>query len=109
MRMLLLLIPIAIGWTGCGQREVKSGVSEPFPPTFSAIRSTILMPRCSRCHSLVESRKLLLEKWVVPGNAASSDLFEVTDGGSMPPYGNKLLDEEVEAIRLWIEAGAPND
>jgi mono/diheme cytochrome c family protein len=67
------------------------------------------MPRCSRCHSLVESRKLLLEKWVVPGNAASSDLFEATDGGSMPPYGNKLLDEEVEAIRLWIEAGAPND
>lgn len=109
MRMLLLLIPIAMSWTACGQREVKSGVTEPFPPNFSSIRSTILMPRCARCHSLVESRKLLLEKWVVPGSALSSDLFEVIDGGSMPPYGNKLLDEEVEAIRLWIDAGAPND
>lgn len=58
---------------------------------------------------MVESRKLLLGKWVVPGDAAGSELFSAIDGGSMPPYGNKLLDEEIEAVRLWIEAGAPND
>jgi hypothetical protein len=39
----------------------------------------------------------------------ASELFEVIDSGSMPPYGNKLLDEEIEAVRLWIDAGAPHD
>ncbi len=109
MRKLLLLLPMALSLTACGQREIKSGVTEPFPAKYSQIRSSILMPRCGRCHSLVESRKLLLEKWVVPGDAMASELFESIDSGSMPPYGNKLLDEEVEAVRLWIEAGAPND
>lgn len=109
MRMLLLLIPIAMSWSACGDREVKSGVTDPFPAKFSHIRSTILMPRCARCHGLVESRQLLLEKWIVPGDAMASELFEAIDSGSMPPYGNKLLDEEVEAVRLWIDAGAPND
>lgn len=109
MRMLLLLIPFAMSWTACGKREIKSGVTDPFPAKFTHIRSTILMPRCARCHGLVESRQLLLEKWVVPGDAMASELFESIDSGSMPPYGNKLLDEEVEAVRLWIDAGAPND
>lgn len=109
MRMLLLLLPLTMSLLACGKREIKSGVTDPFPANFSQIRSTILMPRCARCHSLVESRQLLLEKWVVPGDAMASELFESIDSGSMPPYGNKLLDEEVEAVRLWIEAGAPND
>jgi hypothetical protein len=107
--MILLLLPLALGWSGCGEREVKSGVTDPFPPHYSDIRSRILMPRCARCHALVESRQLLLEKWVIPGDAMASELYEVIDSGSMPPYGNKLLDEEIEAVRLWIDAGAPHD
>ena len=67
------------------------------------------MPRCSMCHGLVESRKLLLEKWVTPGDALASPMYHAIDSGSMPPYNNKLLDEEIEAIRLWIDGGAAND
>jgi hypothetical protein len=106
MRMFLLLIPIALSGATCGKREVKSGTVDPFPANFNDIRSRILMPRCVRCHGLVESQQMLVEKWVVPGDAHGSALFRAIDSGSMPPYGHKLVDEEIEAVRLWIDAGA---
>jgi mono/diheme cytochrome c family protein len=108
MRSFFVLMGL-IGMMACGDRTIKSGVVDPYPPQYSRIRSLILMPRCSKCHSLVESRKLLLEKWVVPGDPDNSHLYGAVNAGTMPPYGNKLLDEEIEAIRLWINAGAPND
>jgi len=109
MNVLLRIAFVIASVSACGDRTVKSGVDQPFPPQFNAIRQKILMPRCAKCHSLVESRKLLLEKWVQPDDADASELYSSIVGGSMPPYGNKLLDEEIEAIRLWIELGAPND
>lgn len=110
MRHIPYLILIFI-LNSCGSRELKSGVTreEAFPANFTDIRERILIPRCANCHGIVESHKLLLEKYVVPGNAKASELWEVVEGGSMPPYSGKLLDEEIEAIAAWIDAGAKND
>ena len=43
---------------------------------------------------------------VQPGSAEQSLLYEKVRTGSMPLGGEKLKDEEIEAIRRWIEAGA---
>lgn len=106
---LLLGVGIAAALAACGERKVKSGIEDPFPADFQSIRARILLPKCGKCHSLVESHKLLLKSWVIPGVATESELYEAIEGGSMPPYGNKLLDEEIESIRQWIDAGAALD
>ena len=106
---LLVFFLFSVALLACGDRTLKSGVVDPFPPRFTVIKERILLPKCGKCHSLVESHKLLMDGWVIPGNAAASELYEATEGGSMPPYGSKLLDEEIEGIRQWIDAGAPLD
>ena len=111
MNASLLLCGLSFAWalTSCGDRSVKSGVMDPFPAEFKVIKQRILLPKCGKCHSFVESHKLLLKNWVVPGAAGESELYEVIEGKSMPPYGNKLLDEEIESIKQWIDSGAKLD
>jgi mono/diheme cytochrome c family protein len=46
---------------------------------------------------------------VVPGNAASSRLVELVTAGQMPPGGSKLSASEIEIIRSWVDAGAPDN
>ncbi len=94
---------------GCGSdRAINSGVAdqEAFPPTFTAIRQRIIEPRCTSCHESFVSHNLLVKKFIVPGSPQASELFEEVENGAMPPYGSKLMDEEIEAIRVWIENGA---
>ncbi len=50
--------------------------------------------------------------WIVPGQPASSRLFQVVklsdrDPGAMPPTGHAISQAEVAKLRAWIQAGAP--
>jgi hypothetical protein len=47
-------------------------------------------------------------KYVVPGNASSSMLYQDVVNGSMPP-GGSLTQAQKDAIKNWINAGAQNN
>ncbi len=79
----------------------------------------ILVGRCLGCHGEASplagldlgTRETLLKgsgtgPVLIPGKAAISRLVQRVADGTMPPKG-KLPTAEVEAIRAWVEAGAP--
>jgi hypothetical protein len=98
-------------FVACGERKLKDGVSgeEAFPPRFSEIRDRIIVPKCAGCHEEMMSYKILTTKYLVSGSPEQSGFFTEVQGDSMPPYSDKLLDEEKASIRTWIEKGAPLD
>jgi hypothetical protein len=78
--------------------------------------------RCFNCHGgekvendfSVETYEALMKgSWngpvLEPGDPNSSYLVELIESGDMPNRGPRLLPAEIEAIRAWIEAGAPNN
>lgn len=82
----------------------------------------VLHRRCFGCHNIrnpqgrfnVSNWKMLTTSGesadiVVPGDAASSLLFNVIDDGSMPAESDPLSEAETEKIRRWIELGARLD
>jgi hypothetical protein len=46
---------------------------------------------------------------VTPGDPDSSDLFQQVDSGRMPQSGGRLSSADIELLRQWILAGAPNN
>src|SRR5262245_25439428 len=77
---------------------------------------------CYRCHGqdganeggfnyVLDARRLVERRKVLPGNAAKSRLFRrVTNPDDpMPPEGEKARPskDDIAALRQWIEAGAP--
>jgi hypothetical protein len=78
--------------------------------------------RCFNCHGgekvendlSVESYETVMKgSWngtvLEPGNPDGSYLVELIESGEMPNRGPRLLPAEIEAIRTWVEAGAPNN
>jgi hypothetical protein len=51
----------------------------------------------------------LYGKVIEPGNAEESYLVELVAAGDMPKEGDPLPPEEIELIKRWITAGAPNN
>jgi hypothetical protein len=83
---------------------------------------SILQNRCWKCHGeALQLSKLDLrtreaalkggEKGpaIVPGKAAESKLYRLVSGAEKPsmPMDGKLADEEIAALKTWIEQGAP--
>jgi hypothetical protein len=46
---------------------------------------------------------------VVPGDAASSPLYQAVASGQMPRTGARLSDSELALVRDWIDSGAQNN
>ncbi len=108
----LLVFFALLGLLSCGtERSLVSGVSETeaYPPTFTEIRRRIIEPKCISCHESFVSYKELLSGYVVAGQPNASELLLEVEGEAMPPYGAKLIDAEVQAIRTWIANGANYD
>ena len=89
------------------------------PPRFQSDILPIFELNCLSCHgefqrqSGLDLRTLgtLLEGGgsgpaLVPGSASESLLLARILAGEMPADGNRLPDQEIELIRLWIESGA---
>ena len=43
------------------------------------------------------------------GDVEGSYLFDMIVAGDMPEEGDPVPEEEIQLIRTWIEAGAPNN
>lgn len=96
--------------------------SDPLVPTFSSIKSHILVPKCLNCHSPggqaaripMSTLKELLEsplELVIPGNPEESSVvivIEKQDSKRMPPpeSGDPLSSQEIQIIKEWIQNGA---
>jgi uncharacterized membrane protein len=94
--------------------------SIPDPLDFAAHVFPILKKRCLECHGpeLQEAElrvdlqeSMLVEDFVVPGDAANSRLYEVLiseDDDRMPPIGEHkpLPTSEIVVIKAWIDQGA---
>jgi hypothetical protein len=91
-------------------------------PPLAARAGQILEKRCHRCHGqdgvaeggfnfvLRRDRLVAGNQYVTPGNAKDSFLLERIVDKEMPPPGEEppLEPAEIEALREWINAGAPD-
>ena len=82
----------------------------------------ILERHCVQCHGGNKTEEGLVLKtyadvlagsWngvvVEPGSAEGSLLLKQIVSGKMPKKGPRLLPSEIQAIRDWIDAGAPDN
>lgn len=96
--------------------QTTSGVS------FSADVLPILQKSCVNCHGGQRtSADLDLRTFaalmngsedgpvVIPGDAANSLLVTLSESGKMPKRGAKLTPEQIQVLKDWVNAGAPNN
>ncbi len=118
-------------------QEWIAGGAPPFPPEdpqsptppvvprseLAAQVKTILIQHCYECHQLKDAKGGILvmdhnlltltRAVVVPGQPEKSELYQLLlvaddDPLLMPPIAQpRMATEEIDAIRRWIEAGAP--
>ena len=88
----------------------------------------IFQNRCAQCHgavgedgevrtevslNLLEYERIMMGSEFGPvveaGSAENSFLLEMIVEGNMPEEGDPVPEDEIEVIRAWIEAGAPNN
>ncbi len=95
------------------------------PAAFDATVRSLFEANCLACHRAgnalgglsIETRESALlggeeGPSIVPGDAEASPLWTrlivpAGESGAMPPAGARLTEAEVEAVREWIEGGAP--
>lgn len=135
--MTKFLLP-ALVLTGVALAAVRTpGLDARHAPTLAAAPDTVSFARdilpileksCVECHGEVDEdgfpymeAGLDLRTWaevmegsefgsvVEPGNPGESYLFTMVENGDMPDQGDPLLAEQIELIRRWIEAGAPDN
>src|SRR5262249_19528405 len=86
----------------------------------AARAQAFLKAHCYRCHGeggavegginyILDINKLIQRRKVTPGESAKSRLYQRVARGQMPPRSVKARPSaaEVEALRRWIDAGAP--
>src|SRR3954451_8702250 len=107
-----------------GEAKADTKISE-----LPAKAKGVLKAYCYHCHGrdgraeggfnvVIDLAKLVETKKVIPGKAAESKLLRRVVEGSMPPKEDfeaedgakppRPKPEEVEILRAWIDAGAPN-
>lgn len=125
MRFSIVLLVALLGLAGCGFHQDKvqpvtasAVVDEPLLPTFSSIRSKLLVPRCGACHPIGVkdptdyawlARAAVGEKrLLVPGDPESSFLYLIFRD-NLREGVPKTTDAERDAIFTWIKNGSAND
>lgn len=96
----------------CGKSSGVDSVTQ-VSPTYSSISGVILQPDCVSCHSGAigygfDTYANTMRE-VKPGDPSSSPLYSSVSSGQMPPNGNTLSQEQIQAISDWITAQAPNN
>jgi mono/diheme cytochrome c family protein len=104
-----MLIAVVVLASGCATIDPKAQVA----PTYRSISATILSVSCVQCHGVLGGYSFdtydHTMKAVSPGDPDSSRLYFVVSKGKMPKLGTKLSAPQVQAIRDWIIAGAPDN
>jgi uncharacterized membrane protein len=109
-------------------RLEKKGVDseldyETLPLTFANLKKHILDPKCTFCHSGDDAEPsfdpIIFTSYdstingnfiplLVKGDAENSSLYKAVASGDMPPKTkNDLNDAEVDYVKRWIDACAP--
>jgi serine/threonine-protein kinase len=102
-----------------GTFAAPAPAAEPDPKL--ALQAALVLKKCcARCHGpggtneggmnyILDPRKLIEKKKVVPGNPAQSRLYKKVVEDEMPPEDEKPRPskEEVAVLERWVRAGAP--
>lgn len=120
----ILILAVALAsFTACNSRFDKvaadgGGFTAEQLTTFDALKTDLFDQRCSRCHSSANASGgvdlssyvsiLSTAGLVVRGSPDASLIYTEVDTGGMPVGDSRLTPREVQAIRDWILAGAPN-
>lgn len=107
---------VAVSTDGGVPNEAPAGP----PPEIALQAQQILKSNCHRCHGdggsaegglnfILRREKLVAAGgYVIPGNPGQSRLLQRILAGEMPPDdGTKLAAADVEVLKQWIAAGAP--
>jgi mono/diheme cytochrome c family protein len=106
--------------SGCSFREDRLGNNEAtVKPWFTNLFTTLIVPKCLRCHDSAGSRgKLDLSNYesilsvVKKGDPEGSTLYTSligVPGGTMPLEGTPLTTRQIKVVADWIRANAPLD
>jgi hypothetical protein len=85
--------------------------------TFSEVNTQIFQPLCVQCHGSGGNSPDLSSysafatntTFVVPGDPATSLVYEMVQSGSMPQGGPTLSTADLDLINEWITQGALNN
>ncbi|MDR3606989.1 MAG: cytochrome c [Oligoflexia bacterium] len=106
------------GTGGGAPNPTSTSTSSPTPTsaTFTQVNQQILQVSCVSCHSGGQAPNLSSydgfatnTAYVVPGDAATSLIYTITESGQMPPGGPALSAAQEQLLANWINAGAPNN
>ena len=86
-------------------------------PTFENYVGPLMAGKCAGCHGDLATAGLNIKTYeglmkgsskgpvIIPGDAANSKLFQIQSAGG---HFANLTAEELEIIKQWIDAGAPD-
>ncbi len=118
--LLRFFIACALLWSSPALHVLAA---DTLPPDFFKTKIAPALTRCVGCHGADEpaGELNLTERATAlkggehgpsfePGKAADSLLYKQTSDGTMPPKKKGLLQKaELDALKLWLDAGAPWD
>ena len=129
--LLVLVSLLALSLSSCSSDPSLQGSSSvpgqapTLSPHFTSLQANIFIPKCVSCHSSsraaagvnLESHRTVVNTAdshghtiVVSESPETSHLLTIVQAQAMPPSpAPPLSDQEVQAIRDWISAGALND
>lgn len=112
-------IAILSDWIANGFKDGTPTVTAPsgpaITPTYSSIKSQVLVVSCNGCHSGTNAKGGVsldsyanVMKVVTAGNSATSTLYKsiIGDGATLMPPGGGLSAKQKTAIKDWIDSGA---
>ena len=110
-------------WLAAGVGLSAAAQSDHPEISFSRHIQPIIQAHCAKCHTggqrkgglSLDTRAAMLEEdgIIVPGNSEDSRLIELVRGDdpllAMPPEGDRLSEEEIALLAMWIDQGAKWD
>jgi hypothetical protein len=115
-RKRLILFLVCVAWGVGATRFGWTSSADDGPRGSATTAREILNRRCFACHGangvarknvFVLDRDRLVTSRVVVSNDSTSLLLRLVESGAMPMGGPELTSTEKEALRNWIENGAP--
>ena len=105
----LFLVLTAIFFTSClSNVDEEVIIEEPVSEiTFNVHVKPIIDNNCTQCHSTAGGTSPNLETYA--GVSANAARIKTEVESKRMPIGGTLTDEEIQAISIWVDAGALNN
>jgi mono/diheme cytochrome c family protein len=105
------MILAAALWLVCASGKAQDPAAKLFPPEQIARGSTLYAKNCESCHGV----KMLGPPWAIdlatfPRDRPDRFVDSVTNGiRTMPPWGDVLKPDEIQALWAYVVAGEPKN